>query len=135
MSKDERGRNSSFSEKPVRPRPRRLVDWINPTGAKKAHSLIDKVYKQKNLEMAWEKVKENRGSGGVDGQNLEAFEAQLDQQLGVSRLLCKRPGFVFGDGVQGKGVVSPSPAHLCRSLRVVIRRSSPERASAPATES
>ncbi len=81
MSKDEGGRNSSFSEKPVRSRPRRLVDWINPTGAKKAHSLIDKVYKRKNLEMAWEKVKENRGSGGVDGQNLEAFEAQLNQQL------------------------------------------------------
>ena len=36
-----------------------------------------KVYKRKNLEIAWEKVKENRGSGGVDGQNLEAFEAQL----------------------------------------------------------
>ena len=31
--------------------------------------------------MAWEKVKTNRGSGGVDGQNLEAFEAQLGQQL------------------------------------------------------
>jgi group II intron reverse transcriptase/maturase len=57
------------------------VDWINPTGAKKIHSLIDKVYKQKNLEMAWEKVKENRGSGGVDGQNLETFEAQLGQQM------------------------------------------------------
>jgi len=57
------------------------VDWINLTGAKKVHSLIDKVYKRKNLEMAWEKVKANRGSGGVDGQSLEAFEAQLDQQL------------------------------------------------------
>ena len=33
MSKDERGRNSSFSEKPVRSRPRRLVDWINSTGS------------------------------------------------------------------------------------------------------
>jgi group II intron reverse transcriptase/maturase len=31
--------------------------------------------------MAWEKVKANRGSGGVDGQSLEAFAAQLDQQL------------------------------------------------------
>ena len=31
--------------------------------------------------MAWEKVKANRGSGGVDGQNLEVFEAQLNQQL------------------------------------------------------
>src|SRR5580658_2897371 len=81
MSKDERGWNSSFSEKPVRSRLRRLVDWINLTGAKKVHSLIDKVYKRKNLEMAWEKVKANRGSGGVDGQTLEAFEAQLNQQL------------------------------------------------------
>lgn len=81
MSKDEGGRNSSLSEKPVRSRLRRLVDWINLTGVKKVHSLIDKVYKRKNLEMAWEKVKANRGSGGVDGQNLEAFEAQLNQQL------------------------------------------------------
>jgi group II intron reverse transcriptase/maturase len=31
--------------------------------------------------MAWEKVQANRGSGGVDGQNLEEFAAQLDQQL------------------------------------------------------
>ena len=81
MSKEEGGRNSSLREKPVRSRLRRLVDWINLAGAKKVHSLIDKVYKRKNLEMAWEKVKANRGCGGVDGQTLEAFEAQLDQQL------------------------------------------------------
>jgi len=35
MSKDEGGRNSSFCEKPVRPGPRRLVDWINLMGARK----------------------------------------------------------------------------------------------------
>ena len=70
-----------MSEIPVHFRPRRLSDWINPTGARKVHSLIDKVYKRKNLEMAWEKVHANRGSGGVDGQNLEEFAAQLDQQL------------------------------------------------------
>ena len=70
-----------MSEIPVHPRPRRLADWINPTGAKKVHSLVDKVYKRKNLEMAWEQVQANRGSGGVDGQSLEAFAAQLDQQL------------------------------------------------------
>ena len=49
-----------MSEIPVHPRPRRLADWINPTGARKVHSLIDKVYKRKNLEMAWERVKANR---------------------------------------------------------------------------
>ncbi len=70
-----------MSEKPVHPRPRRLVDWINPAGAKKVHSLIDKVYQRKNLEMAWERVKANRGSGGVDGQTLEVFAEQLDKNL------------------------------------------------------
>jgi hypothetical protein len=70
-----------MSEIPVHSRPRRLVDWINPTGAKKVHSLIDKVYQRKNLEMAWEMVKANRGSGGVDGQNLDGFAAQLEPQL------------------------------------------------------
>src|SRR4051794_13395559 len=70
-----------MSEIPVHPRPRRLADWINPTGAGKVHSLVDKVYQRKNVEIAWEKVKANRGSGGVDGQNLEAFAADLDQQL------------------------------------------------------
>src|ERR1700693_3491685 len=71
-----------MSEIPVHSRPRRLVDWINPTGARKVHSLIDKVYQRKNLEMDWEMVKGDRGSGGVDGQSLEGFAAQLDQQLG-----------------------------------------------------
>ena len=70
-----------MSERPVQAKPRRLADWINPTGAKKNHSLIDKVYKKENLSMAWERVKENGGSGGVDGQSIAGFEAQCDQQL------------------------------------------------------
>src|SRR3982750_2050529 len=71
-----------MSEIPVHFRPRRLADWINPTGARKVHSLIDKVYKRKNLEIAWERVKTNRGSGGVDGESIEAFNEQLDERLG-----------------------------------------------------
>src|SRR5262249_28916217 len=62
MSKDEGGRNSSFSEKPVRSRPRRLVDWINPTSAKKVHSLIDKVYKRKNRVLSV-RVRGRRSTG------------------------------------------------------------------------
>src|SRR6266540_3185957 len=69
-----------MSEIPVHPRPRRLADWIKRAGARKVPSLVDKVY-QRRLEIDWEKVKANRGSGGVDGQSLEAFAAQLDQQL------------------------------------------------------
>jgi RNA-directed DNA polymerase len=49
-----------MSEIPVHLRPRRLVDWIDPTGAREVHSLVDKVYQRKNLEMAWEKVKAAR---------------------------------------------------------------------------
>jgi len=49
---------------------------------KKVHSLIDQgITKRKNLEMAWEKVRANRGSGGVDGQSLEEFSAQLESAL------------------------------------------------------
>ena len=70
-----------MSERPVHWRPRRLADWINPTGAKKIHSLIDKVYKRKNVQMAWEKVRSNGGAGGIDGQTLKDFEAQLEEQL------------------------------------------------------
>ena len=70
-----------MSEKPEHQRPRRLADWLNPTGARKAHSLIDKVYKRKNLQMAWEKVKANQGAGGVDGESIEAFGERLDERL------------------------------------------------------
>ena len=73
---------SSLSERPVHQRPRRLADWINPAGARKAHSLIDKVYKRKNLEMAWKKVEANQGAGGVDGESIEAFAERLDERLG-----------------------------------------------------
>jgi RNA-directed DNA polymerase len=44
--------------------------------------LVDKVYQPKNLRVAWEKVKANRGSGGIDGQGLEEFEQGLNEHLG-----------------------------------------------------
>ena len=70
-----------MSERPRSERPRRLADWLNPTGAKKVHSLVDKVYKRKNLELAWIQVRSNDGAGGVDGQSLADFEEVLDEQL------------------------------------------------------
>ena len=70
-----------MSERPRSDRPRRLADWLNPTGAKKVHSLVDKVYKRKNLELAWLRVRSNGGAGGVDGQSLAEFEEVLEEQL------------------------------------------------------
>jgi retron-type reverse transcriptase len=74
-------RKSSLSEKPIRQHSRRLVDWLKLTGAKKVHSLVDKVYKKKNLELAWEKVRQNRGAGGIDGESIEAFEREAVGKL------------------------------------------------------
>ncbi len=71
-----------MSERPRTSRPRRLRDWLNPTDARKVHSLVDKVYKPKNLVMAWEKVRRNKGAGGVDGETLKDFEAALEERLG-----------------------------------------------------
>jgi len=41
---------------------------------KKVHSLIDKVFSRRNLELAWEKVKRNQGSAGIDDVTIAEFE-------------------------------------------------------------
>ena len=51
------------------------------TEAKKVHSLVGKVYKRKNLELAWTRVRSNGGLGGVDGQSIAEFERVFDEQL------------------------------------------------------
>jgi RNA-directed DNA polymerase len=48
---------------------------------RKIHSLIDKVYHPTNLLMAWEKVKENKGSGGIDNISISDFEKVQDKEL------------------------------------------------------
>ena len=70
-----------MSEIPRTSEPRTLRDWLNPTGARKVHSLVDKVYKLKNLALAWEKVKGNRGAGGIDRQTIEEFDADAMAHL------------------------------------------------------
>jgi group II intron reverse transcriptase/maturase len=35
----------------------------------------------KNLELAWQKVRQNRGAGGIDGQSVKEFEENLDEKL------------------------------------------------------
>jgi len=44
-------------------------------------ALIDKVYSPANLRAAFEKVKANRGSAGVDHQSIERFRRHLDANL------------------------------------------------------
>jgi retron-type reverse transcriptase len=51
------------------------------SGKQKVHSLIDKVYSRKNLELAWERVKKNRGSAGIDDLTIAQFEARQEYYL------------------------------------------------------
>lgn len=74
-------RKSSISERPISDRSRKLSEWLNPTGTRKVHSLVDKVYKRKNLKLAWERVRRNHGSGGIDGITVEEFGAKANEHL------------------------------------------------------
>src|SRR5436190_20568413 len=44
-------------------------------------SLIDKVTAPATLDVAWSKVRANRGAAGVDGQSVERFEGQAGWYL------------------------------------------------------
>src|SRR5580704_15906253 len=48
---------------------------------RKVHSLIDKVYDPANLAEAWKKVRENKGSAGIDGLTVAGFEQRQDELL------------------------------------------------------
>jgi len=51
--------------------------------ARKAHSLIGQVYDPRTLARAWERVKKNKGAGGVDGVTVTRFEENREHYLGV----------------------------------------------------
>lgn len=48
---------------------------------KKVHSLIDKVYHPTNVELAWKKVKANKGAGGIDKETISTFAENKEQEL------------------------------------------------------
>ena len=62
-------------------RPRRLADWLNPTGGKEGPFIGGQGLQAKELGDGLARVKRNEGAGGVDGQSLADFEEQLDEQL------------------------------------------------------
>ncbi len=44
-------------------------------------SLVDKVYAERTLRLAWERVERTHGAAGVDRQSIEAFAARADRYL------------------------------------------------------
>ena len=58
---------------------------------RKAHSLIDKVYRWENLVAAWKRVRANKGAHGLDRVTIRGFEADLDTHLReIQRKLMER---------------------------------------------
>jgi len=45
---------------------------------KKWYSLIDKIYREENLQKAFKRVKKNDGAPGIDGENVQMFEEKLE---------------------------------------------------------
>ena len=60
---------------------RMLAALENGVKGGKWFSLIDKVYRKQTLKAAWQKVKDNAGAAGVDGQSVEKFAARAEQYL------------------------------------------------------
>jgi RNA-directed DNA polymerase len=60
---------------------RLLAALVNGVKGGKWFSLIDKVYRKQTLKAAWNKVKDNAGAAGVDGQSVEQFEARAEHYL------------------------------------------------------
>ena len=43
--------------------------------------MVDKIFQRKNLQVVWEKVRKNRGAGGIDEEDLAAFKAELEMNF------------------------------------------------------
>lgn len=48
---------------------------------KKWYSLIDKIYRKENLELAFKRVKRNNGAPGIDGETVSDFAAKLELNI------------------------------------------------------
>ena len=81
--------------------------------AQKAHSLIGQVYDRRNLQRAWERVKQNRGVGGVDGVTIARFDEKQDHYLDVLHQQLKEAATGHGPS-NGSRSTSPGPARNAR---------------------
>lgn len=51
----------------------------------KIHSLIDKVYQITNIKMAWDRVRRNKGVGGIDNETIETFASKENEEINELR--------------------------------------------------
>ena len=60
---------------------RMLTALVNGVKGGKWFSLMDKVYAERTLHRAWQRVKSNKGAAGIDRISIERFEGQAAQYL------------------------------------------------------
>lgn len=48
---------------------------------KKWYSLIDKIYRLENLELAFKRVKRNNGAPGIDGETVSDFASNMELNI------------------------------------------------------
>ncbi len=72
---------------------RMLAALDNGVKGGKWFSLMDKVYAPRTLELAWSRVEQKRGAGGIDGQSIERFAAQSSRYLGELHEALKGDGY------------------------------------------
>lgn len=58
-----------------------LTALVNGVKGGKWFSLMDKVYATATLEAAWQQVRKNKGSHGIDGMSIERFASQEEHYL------------------------------------------------------
>jgi RNA-directed DNA polymerase len=61
---------------------RMLAALVNGVKGGKWFSLMDKVYARNTLQIAWQRVKSNKGAAGIDRVSIERFEEQSEKYLG-----------------------------------------------------
>lgn len=60
---------------------RMLAALENGVKGGKWFSLMDKIYAERTLAIAWQRVKSNRGAAGIDRISIERFDGQAEQYL------------------------------------------------------
>ncbi|MHB8061082.1 MAG: hypothetical protein ACYDG2_00400 [Ruminiclostridium sp.] len=47
----------------------------------KMHSVYGQILDDRKLQKAWQRVKENKGSGGIDGVTIESYQAKEEENI------------------------------------------------------
>ena len=58
-----------------------LAALVNGVKGGKWFSLMDKIYAERTLQIAWQRVRSNQGAAGIDRISIERFEGQAEQYL------------------------------------------------------